>query len=201
MFDRGETDSSAGRIRVNWRRCDGQQTEQYRKYANDLLGPVWYNSTPSIEAVEIYTEHITRTLFRASAQANLPCIKPKTTKAHIKPYWSPSNLSLPHNEMMVVRSNWITLGRPRSGNEYLEYKCKKREFQRAHRRAKHQYKQSMLAEIERSCELDINSFYKIVRKGRKNKTDAMISTADGTVCTDSNEIRNVWYEHFVNPSQ
>ena len=183
-----------GVAHVNWKRRDRGDIQLYKHNVTEKLGPVWECLTPSNEDVENLSEFIVSSLHQASV--SLPVVKQRHSASHCKPYWKSAGLREPHNEMKIARNQWLAAGRPRDGQTYVTYKAKKKAFRQAHRRAKKSQNVNLLRDIERSAELDINEFYKTVRKQRQNRVECPMRRVDGSLATSDDEIREVWCEHF-----
>jgi CTP-dependent riboflavin kinase len=79
---------------------------------------------------------------------------------------------------------------------FYKYKKSKSEVREALRAAFDEYESSIVKQIENDIDVDQKSVWTILNK-RKQKSSIMQSLGKkGTLVTDSNEILNVWQEHF-----
>ncbi len=154
---------------VRWQKADVCDLTLYNNEVSRLLSSVYVPcDNITHETVELHNTLVTQCLHTAA----FDCIPQGTYRPYLKPYWKKSNLNDLHFQMRNTRRQWVSDSKPRgnSSDTYVAYKDSKREFRRVHRQAKRAKKRDVLKELEQSAEVDINTFYKTVRKQRRQKT-------------------------------
>ncbi|KAH3777584.1 hypothetical protein DPMN_179032 [Dreissena polymorpha] len=95
-------------------------------------------------------------ILRTSADNAFP---KKTFKTYLKTYWT-EELSALHARAKRARDIWCREGRPRGNVSvvYSDYKSRKAEFRREHRRASLSYMQHLDCKLETAAESDTVNF-------------------------------------------
>ena len=149
--------------------------------------------------IDAYNDLITASLMHAGSR----CIPHSKYRPYLKPFWKSNGLNDAHYYMRAARREWVSNGRPREDNSVLRsaYKDRKREFRRLYRISKRCNKKQMLKEIETSAELDVNSFYKTVRKQRARITNVPELHYDGENGSTPLDICRLWGKYYSDLAQ
>ncbi len=122
-----------------------------------------------------------------------------SSNAHQKPYWNSSLQELVRRKKAAWQA-WVLSGRPRDSDNpvWLEHKKAKREFRRELRKQQAAKDLDFLREIDRAEGIDHRFFWSLVNRKRKTKPDGFrpFQCKDGTVLTDTADIRQAWGEYY-----
>ena len=133
-----------------------------------------------------------------SAAKGLPMTK---YRSHLKPYW---NNHLPDLKFEKVRTyrRWVAAGRPRDAGDqsFEDYKHAKKLFSKTLSQLSKQYENEEVVEAVKLAEMNMNSFWKLVRRSRKSlgSKSLAIKRSDGVVVHQVDEVLDVWKTHFAN---
>lgn len=186
-------------IKLKWQRASELDCYRYTNQVEQYLSQLLLNDEITPEGVEAQNTHITNSLLKAGYE----CIPKSEFRPYLKPYWKSNNLNDNHYKMRQCRKQWVSESRPRdsSSNSYCEYKDAKREFRRLHRKAKRKAKKDILDELQKSSEIDVNTFYKTVRKQRRRKTTVNSLDYDGKTETTAAGIAMLWGKYYADLAQ
>ena len=149
----------------------------------------------TISQTEEYYNSIVSTLKICALQN----IKQKQYMVHAKPFWNRALKDL-YNNMRLQRQHWVKESRPRSpfSSSYFEYKNAKRLFRREMRNQELQWQKREYEEIEKSCEMDQHTFWKLVkRKQQKGPSKAYEMKFENGTCHTAEEISTGWANYFT----
>ncbi|CAC5412010.1 unnamed protein product [Mytilus coruscus] len=143
-------------------------------------------------------EFYTTVLVNACHMASNACIPTGPFRPYLKPYWKNKNLKEYHFEQREARRKWIYNVRPRvkRDSSYHNYKLYKREFRKHKRQAEKQWQEGKYEEIKSAAELDIEQFYKRVRRMRKPSSSINKLVYNGNVATDDVNVCEMWSDYF-----
>jgi len=114
-------------------------------------------------------------LVRCLTTSSTESLKQKRFNAFLKPYWS-RVLKEHHEEQRRSRLHWKSLGKPRHGRHYDEYKSKKRKFRKLLRNAATKFEFEEADRFDALSESDQKAVWKTVnsRKPRKKSQGSEI---------------------------
>ena len=130
--------------------------------------------------------------------ASAKCIKKRSFKRYLKPYWSPVIEEL-HKSMSQSRNLWILNGRLRNDIHYHNYKEEKRKFRHRMRLAANEFEISEYERIDQLAEIDQKGFWKIIKSKRKSKQSVNHSNEiyfNDKLEKDPDSILNGWCDYF-----
>ena len=116
----------------------------------------------------------------------------------LKSFWDPNLKELSKNDK-AARKEWLAAGKPRETENVIHqrYKKAKADFQRERRRTELSYEVKNLSELGDSQELDSKFFWHLYRKFLKSKSTVNpVKSDDGTLLTESMDIRKEWMEYY-----
>lgn len=144
-------------------------------------------------------ETLNTMLVECMVGAATQCIPVGSFNAHLKPYWKQDGLNDDHYNMRAARRSWKSQDKPRGQNSdfYKQYKEAKREFRRRHRYSKRTFCEKSRSELEKTCEADVNTFYKSVRKLRKQKTELDKLDYNNCSASDPSDICKLWGTYYA----
>ena len=120
-------------------------------------------------------------------------------KKHLRPYWN-EKLTLLKKQKVLKHSLWVNKGRPRvKGDIYWEeHKEARKAFVKELRRMHREYENDSVAQVINTAETDRGCFWRLVKKSRGNDANKAqsIKTKQGKVVNDTDEVLNVWRQHF-----
>ena len=120
-------------------------------------------------------------------------------RKNLRPYWN-ENLTLLKKQKILKHSLWVSNGRPRiNGDVYWEeHKAARKAFLKELRRLHKAYENDSVTQVINTAETDRGCFWRLVKKSRGNNANSAysIKTKQGKVVNDTDEVLNVWRQHF-----
>ena len=118
----------------------------------------------------------------------------------LKSFWDP-NLKALSKDGKAVRKEWIAAGKPLDDDNEIRqrYKKAKADFQRERRKTELEYEVKNLSELGDSEGINSKFFWHLYRKFLKTKSTVNpVKSDDGTLLTESSDIRQEWMEYYKN---
>ena len=145
--------------------------------------------------LNIYCDKLIDTITKVSDK----CIPKTKYRSFLKPYLTPE-VKLLHKRQKLLRSIWISEGRPRGMNyhSYKAYKNAKTVFASELQAAADEYEQRKYDDMCESHDMDIQRFWKYVNKQRRGNTsnDFHVINDDLHAYSTPESQFIMWVEHF-----
>ena len=172
----------------NWSSLDHRE-----RYSTEIANTLINTSFNYENIDETYT-----TICNCLLSASDKCVKKRTFKKYLKPYWS-SVIEKYHKNMVEARIDWLRNNSPRNGITYDNYKNYKRIFRSELRKASQIYERNEYERIDKLAELDQNGFWKAIKskkRGKKGSSNGNEIRFKQNIETHPDQILDGWCNYF-----
>ncbi|VDI12537.1 Hypothetical predicted protein [Mytilus galloprovincialis] len=182
---------------VSWDRA--RKFGYINDYSFALSQHLWTSEFPRHEINKLIIEDYYDKIVSAIKQAEQETLPYSIFKPYQKPYW---NKSLTHlrDMMRLKRIEWLNNCNCHDlkCDAFNHYKQAKKAFRDAQRSAIDEYESAIAQKIENDIDVDQKSVWIILIKRKQKPHTCTALKKDGTLFTDSNDLMNIWYDHFQN---
>ncbi|CAG2184978.1 unnamed protein product [Mytilus edulis] len=182
---------------VSWDRA--RKFGYINDYSFALSQHLWTSEFPRHEINKLIIEDYYDKIVSAIKQAEQETLPYSIFKPYQKPYW---NKSLTHlrDMMRLKRIEWLNNCNCHDlkCDAFNHYKQAKKAFRDAQRSAIDEYESAIAQKIENDIDVDQKSVWIILNKRKQKPHTCTALKKDGTLFTDSNDLMNIWYDHFQN---
>ena len=193
-------------VLVDWSRVQSSDIAAYQLMLDTMLSSVSIPSELLLESVDIaanadrvelaidnYYESVMSCIRQAGEQC-LPVKRGSITDNYVMPGWN----DIVHEKHQVARDaflEWVMLGKPRQGPEFISMKRTRAQFKLALRYCK-QHEEKLRADnyANSLADKDYTKFWQHIRKASNGKSTSYATCVGG--CSDEESITAMWQSQF-----